>query len=152
MGELHTSPELSVSYLGFDVTRPPFDDPLVRRAFPIGADRQRVLDTVLESRFSLADGLLSLGLPSHDADLSPIDFDPDEARALLADPSSVRIDPETGTTTLFTPKLVVEEVLDSQGQSSLAAAQQLDPDAQMGDLVDVEVSIIYIEAGVVHLQ
>ena len=34
---------LTISYFGFDTTRPPFDDPLVRRAFALALDRERLV-------------------------------------------------------------------------------------------------------------
>lgn len=40
---LHQGASLSVQYLGFDTTRPPFDDARVRRAFALAVDRQRLV-------------------------------------------------------------------------------------------------------------
>jgi ABC-type transport system substrate-binding protein len=41
---LHAAAALNVQYFGFDTTRPPFDDPAVRRAFAMALDRQRLVE------------------------------------------------------------------------------------------------------------
>jgi oligopeptide transport system substrate-binding protein len=46
-GELHLSPQLSVYYYGFNLTRPPFkDDPGLRRALSLVIDRERLTSAV----------------------------------------------------------------------------------------------------------
>ena len=40
---LHAAEPLTISYFGFDTTRPPFDDARVRRAFLLALDRQRLV-------------------------------------------------------------------------------------------------------------
>ncbi|MEP6807442.1 MAG: peptide ABC transporter substrate-binding protein [Chloroflexota bacterium] len=40
---LHQSAALGVQYIGFDTTRPPFNDPRVRRAFALALDRPRLV-------------------------------------------------------------------------------------------------------------
>jgi oligopeptide transport system substrate-binding protein len=45
--ELHLSPQLSVYYYGFNLTRPPFkDDPALRRALSLVIDRERLTSAV----------------------------------------------------------------------------------------------------------
>ena len=46
---LHISPLLSIMYLVFNVTEPPFDDPRVRRALALAIDRELITDRVLQS-------------------------------------------------------------------------------------------------------
>ena len=46
---IHLSPLLSIMYLVFNVTEPPFDDPRVRRALALAIDREILTGRVLES-------------------------------------------------------------------------------------------------------
>ena len=79
---LHAAEPLAVSYFGFDTTRPPFDDPDVRRAFLLALDRERLVP--------LAEGVASQAAASlvppaiWPAGFEPeLDTDSDEARDLL---------------------------------------------------------------------
>jgi ABC-type oligopeptide transport system substrate-binding subunit len=82
---LRTDPSLSVTYYGFDTTRPPFDDVGVRRAFAQAVDWRRLaaLDEVGSS--VPATGMVPQGMPgAPEGDYLP-PFDPEAARALLAE-------------------------------------------------------------------
>ena len=79
---LHAAEPLSVSYFGFDTTRPPFDDVRVRRAFALALDRERLVP--------LAEGASSTDAASlvppaiwPDGFAPETEHDPDEARRLL---------------------------------------------------------------------
>ena len=82
--QLAVFPQLNTFYLGFRAREAPFDDPLVRRAFAMAVDREALLETVYGGRRSLAAGLLPPGMPGYSADLTGIPYDPERARALLA--------------------------------------------------------------------
>ncbi|NJD56460.1 MAG: ABC transporter substrate-binding protein [Nitrospirae bacterium] len=49
-------PGINTYYLGFNCSRPPFDDPLVRRAISQALDRKKILETYYEKRGVLARG------------------------------------------------------------------------------------------------
>ena len=85
--QARVNPELSVFYVGFASDRPPFDDPLVRRAFLLAVDRTKLVRDLFEGSREVAQGFLPPGLPGYDPSLAPISFDPDEARRLLAESS-----------------------------------------------------------------
>lgn len=55
-GEYVRTPHLAVGYMAFDVHRPPFDDPRVRRAFVLAIDRETLADVVLRGHDSPATG------------------------------------------------------------------------------------------------
>jgi ABC-type oligopeptide transport system substrate-binding subunit/class 3 adenylate cyclase len=80
-----TSPSLSTHYVNFDVSRPPFDDPRVRRAFVLATDRQEIA-AVSEMGFASAatGGFIPLGAPGHVPGLA-IPHDLEEARRNLAE-------------------------------------------------------------------
>jgi oligopeptide transport system substrate-binding protein len=76
--------ELSVFYLGFNVDQPPFDDPLVRRAFAQAIDKQTIIEVVLQDVAIVADGIVPPGIPGFTDGANGLPFDPDEARELLS--------------------------------------------------------------------
>jgi len=79
---LHAAAAYGIQYFGFDTTRPPFDDPLVRRAFALALDRPRLVE-LAEGKSSQAassvvpPALWPDGMPNDQ------DADPAEARRLL---------------------------------------------------------------------
>ena len=82
--ELHVYPELSIRYTGFNTSIAPFDDPLVRRAFAIAVDVDKLVEVVYQGYVQRAKGFLPPGIPGYTADASGISYDPTEARRLLA--------------------------------------------------------------------
>jgi len=82
-GQLQTAPELSYFYVGFNLKEPPFDDPLVRRAFTMALDRERMARLLYRDTVTAARGVLPPGLPGHDPDLAGLPFDPEAARELI---------------------------------------------------------------------
>lgn len=65
--------------------RPPFDDRLVRQAMNYGIDRKAINDAVSGGTWTLATGPIHPGISwAYNPNLSPIPYDPDKAKALLA--------------------------------------------------------------------
>ena len=83
--ELRVAPELSFSYLGFNSTRPPFDDVNIRRAFTQAVDKDRLVSLVFRDMVKRADGILPSGIPGFNANLAGLDYDVNQARKLIAD-------------------------------------------------------------------
>jgi oligopeptide transport system substrate-binding protein len=84
-GEYVSSPTLSTSYVAFDVSRPPFDDPRVRQAFVLATDRETLADEARRGYFFPATGgFVPPGMPGHSAGIG-LPYDPDQARHLLAE-------------------------------------------------------------------
>lgn len=73
------------SYLVFDVTRPPFDDPRVRQAFSLAFDRERYIDVVMQGNGLPALGLYPPGMPGYNVNLRGLPYDPAAAQRLLAE-------------------------------------------------------------------
>ncbi|NIO68115.1 MAG: hypothetical protein GTN71_03420 [Anaerolineae bacterium] len=80
-----SSPWLATIFVGFDASRPPFDDPRVRRAFVHTIDRETLADMVMRgSVFPGTGGFVPPGMPGHSAGIA-LPHDPDRARRLLAE-------------------------------------------------------------------
>jgi ABC-type transport system substrate-binding protein len=73
---------LTISYFGFDTTRPPFDDPDVRRAFSLALDRERLVP-LAEGASSQPAGSLVPPAIWPEGFAPEIEVDLDEARRLL---------------------------------------------------------------------
>jgi oligopeptide transport system substrate-binding protein len=83
--DLREGVSMCTSYVVFDMTQPPFDDPKVRQAFALAVDRQRYVDIVLRGKAIPARGLYPPALPGYTADLAGQDFNPELARRRLAE-------------------------------------------------------------------
>lgn len=82
--ELVTGVDLCTSYVVFDVTRPPFDDVNVRKAFSLAFNRLQYIEVVLRGRALPALGIFPPGLPGFNIALKGITYDPEAARRALA--------------------------------------------------------------------
>ena len=83
--EVVSGVNLCTSYVVFDVTKPPFDDLNVRKAFSMAFDRKKYLDIVLSGRGLPAIGLYPPGLPGFNVNLDGLTYDPEAARKLLTE-------------------------------------------------------------------
>lgn len=83
--QLRLVPSLSLSYIGFTATSPPFDDVRVRQAFGVAVDWRRIVELGVGAPGQVpADSLVPPGIPGGgDRDWLPR-YDPAAARNLLA--------------------------------------------------------------------
>jgi oligopeptide transport system substrate-binding protein len=81
--QLVSVPQLSIYYIGMNVTIPPFDDPKVRQAFSLLIDRVRVAEISLAGSGEAARGILPPGMPAYNAKLPAPTSDIEQARQLL---------------------------------------------------------------------
>jgi ABC-type oligopeptide transport system substrate-binding subunit/DNA-binding SARP family transcriptional activator len=82
--EYISAPQLTSLYVGFDVTRPPFNDRRVRQAFVLAADKETHVEVVRSGQFTLATGgFVPTGMPGHSPEIG-LPYDPGKARQLLA--------------------------------------------------------------------
>lgn len=81
--EVQETPLLYTQYVGFNVRQPPFDDPMVRRAFALATNKQAIADVFFKRTRVPATGILPPGMPGYNENLQAIPFDPDKAREAL---------------------------------------------------------------------
>lgn len=81
---MRSIPNPTTTYVGFDTSRPPFDDVLVRRAFGAAVDWRRIAATGGGSGTTRATSMVPPGIPGRsERDFLP-PYDPSAARDLLA--------------------------------------------------------------------
>ncbi len=86
--DLVSGTRLSIFYLGFNVNKPPFDDPKVRQAFNLALNRRKIVSVVYKETVPLANGIVPPGIPNYDnPDLVTLDYDPERAQELIAESS-----------------------------------------------------------------
>jgi oligopeptide transport system substrate-binding protein len=82
--ELDVFPELSLYYIGFNCSTPPFDDASVRQAFYLAVDKSRVISLATDNVVAVANGILPPGMPGYNPNLQGLQFDPEKAKQLIA--------------------------------------------------------------------
>ena len=82
---LRSVPALSTEYLGFDTTRPPFNDVRVRQAFAQAIDWNRLVTLASSSTVVPATSMVPPGIPGRSERNFLPPHDPDAARTLLAE-------------------------------------------------------------------
>lgn len=86
-------PGFSISYVGFNVNEPPFDDMKFRQALNYAVDKELIADQVFFNLVKAAYGILPPDFPGHSDNIAGLHYDGDKARQLLAE--SKYADPET---------------------------------------------------------
>ncbi|MBF0457918.1 MAG: ABC transporter substrate-binding protein [Nitrospirae bacterium] len=79
---LQSGTALNVYYLGFNTSRPPLSDPLLRRAIAYAIDRRKILETYFQNRGSFAVSPVPNGLKKYTLNDS-YPYDREKAKALL---------------------------------------------------------------------
>ncbi len=82
---LYDRPPLNVFYIGFNNTMEPFTDVRVRQALAMGIDRQRIVDNFYPAGSIVATQFMPPAIFGYTPEVSWYNFDPEAARALLAD-------------------------------------------------------------------
>ncbi|NIP37801.1 MAG: peptide ABC transporter substrate-binding protein [Candidatus Dadabacteria bacterium] len=79
--DFRTQPQFTVSYLGFNVKKAPFDNPLVRKAFSAAINRQNISEVVQGGGIPTT-SWIPKGMLAFNEDIG-IDFDPERAKEFL---------------------------------------------------------------------
>jgi oligopeptide transport system substrate-binding protein len=81
---IQVNPYLGTYYYGINMTRPPLDDLRVRRALNLSIDRELLLETVAHGVYAPAYSITPPGTLGYEPP-KLLDYDPEEARRLLAE-------------------------------------------------------------------
>ncbi len=81
--EFKTEPQFRGNYIGFNVKKPPFDNPLVRRAFSAAVDRASIAE-LIQGAGTPTTSWIPQGMLGYDSAVG-IKFDPEQAKAWLAE-------------------------------------------------------------------
>jgi oligopeptide transport system substrate-binding protein len=86
--ELHVEPSMTTWYMTFNVSKPPVDDPLVRKALAATTDKRKMVDHVLRGEYIPAQCFAPPGVfgsPAQDPNFEGIPFDLQQAKEWLAE-------------------------------------------------------------------
>ena len=115
-------PNFAVSYVGFNIDEPPFDDANFRQALNHAVDKQLIADQVFSNLVKPAYGIIPPGFPGFSAEIKGLEFDPELAQDLLN--QSAYADPSTRPRIILTvpgtggsPGLTTEVVADMWRQN-----------------------------------
>jgi ABC-type transport system substrate-binding protein len=134
--QLLERPALNVFYVGMTNTHPPFDNELVRQAIAMGIDRQRIVDNFYPPGSEVASHFTPCAIPGGCEGESWYEFDPEAARALLAEAGF-----EDGFDTTLTYRDVVRGYLPDPN----IVAQDIQ--AQLADNLNINAEIVVMESG-----
>ena len=81
---IEIQPTVNTTYIAINTQMPPFDNLLVRQALNHAIDKQRVVQ-LLNGRATVANQILPPLMPGYDESYTGYEFDPEKARALLAE-------------------------------------------------------------------
>ena len=127
---------LNVFYVGMTNTFPPFDDVRVRQAVAMGIDRQRIVDTFYPPGSEPASHFTPCAIPNGCAGDPWYDFDPEAARALLA---------EAGFPDGFETQLFYRDVV--RGYLPQVGNVAQDIQAQLLENLNINAEIVVMESG-----
>jgi ABC-type transport system substrate-binding protein len=136
---LYPRPALNVMYIGMTNTFAPFDNELVRQAFAQAIDRQRIVDQFYPTGSEVASHFTPCSIPNGCAGEAWYDFNPEAAKALLAEAGYNESNP------FPTVKLSYRDVVRGYLPDPNVVAQDIQ--AQLKENLGVTVEINVMESG-----
>lgn len=129
-------PALNIFYVGMNNTYEPFNDEKVRQAIAMGIDRQRIVDNFYPAGSEAASHFTPCAIPNGCAGESWYEFDPEAARALLA---------EAGFPDGFSTEIAYRDVVRGYLPEPGIVAQDLQ--AQLKENLNIDATIVVMESG-----
>ncbi|MCA9865364.1 MAG: hypothetical protein KC410_02605 [Anaerolineales bacterium] len=134
--QLLERPALNVFYVGMNNTYPPFDNEMVRQAIAMGIDRQRIVDNFYPPGSEVATHFTPCAIPNGCAGEEWYEFDPEAARALLA---------EAGYPDGFETEIAYRDVVRGYLPDPNIVAQDIQ--AQLAENLNITANINVMESG-----
>ena len=134
--QLAIRPALNGFYIGINNTYPPFDNVKVRQAVAMGIDRQRIVDTFYPAGSEVASHFTPCTIPNGCVGDDWYAFDPEAARALLA---------EAGFPDGFATKLFYRDVTRGYLPQVNQVAEEIQ--AQLKDNLNIDATIEKQDSG-----
>ncbi|MCL7749881.1 glutathione ABC transporter substrate-binding protein [Halalkalibacter alkaliphilus] len=82
---VNRQPSVSLSYIGFNVEKEPFDNPLVRQAISKAINKEAIIEGIYDGAGIPAIGPLAPDVFGYDETVSGLEYNVEEAQALLAE-------------------------------------------------------------------
>jgi peptide/nickel transport system substrate-binding protein len=79
------SPGMNINYMGFYTYKKPFDNLILRKAISMAINRQNLVDYLYQGNAQLPNTILPDFVPGYSKDVKPYDYNPEEAKKLLAE-------------------------------------------------------------------
>lgn len=121
-------PNINIRYISFNHMLAPFDNVLVRQAFARAIDKDTLANVVLEGTVLPTDRILPPSMPAGDLPVEGLTFDPEAAKALLAeagvDPAGLTINLTYG---VEGDNERIVTVIQSMWQENLGVTVNLEP-------------------------
>ncbi len=134
--QLVERPALNVFYIGMTNTFAPWDNVKVRQAIAMGIDRQRIVDTFYPAGSEVASHFTPCAIPNGCVGDAWYDFDPEAARALLAEAGF----PDGFKTTIYYRDVV-------RGYLPQVSSVAQDVQAQLKENLNIDAEIVVMESG-----
>lgn len=134
--QLIVRPALNIFYIAMTNTFEPFDDVRVRKAIGMGIDRQRIVDTFYPPGSEVASHFTPCAIPNGCEGDPWYDFDPQAARALLAD---------AGFPNGFSTRLYYRDVVRGYLPEVARVAEEIQ--AQLRANLGIDAQIVVMESG-----
>ncbi|UJW59383.1 glutathione ABC transporter substrate-binding protein [Bacillus sp. A116_S68] len=83
--DVYETESLSLSYIGFNLQKEPFDDPLVRQALSMAINKDDIIEGVLEGTGTPAVGPIGEQVFGFSDEVEALPYDPERAQELLAE-------------------------------------------------------------------
>lgn len=80
-----SGPRVGIHYFNLNESIKPLDDVRVRKALQLAIDRKTLLEKMFYGKGVLANGIMPVGLVGYNPNLAEIPYDPEKAKALLAE-------------------------------------------------------------------